>query len=89
MYKIVPKNGAPPLVVKLCINVFFSRYPSVLRACECGTVCGRQAMQRAENPQYYEYTTNQFPSTKIGGGPAFFGGKLLNIKICIGRAFIE
>ena len=41
--------------------------------------------QRAENSQYYEYTTNQFPSTKIGNGPAIFFGTILDIKIYISR----
>ena len=33
---------------------------------------GRRS-QRAENPQYCEYTTNQFPSTKIGVGSDVLG----------------
>ena len=39
--------------------------------------------KRAQNPQYYEYTTNQFPSAKIGGGSDFLG-TILYIKIYIG-----
>ena len=52
-----------------CLDVRKCFFPRCLTSFAHAPVVQRPR-QRAENPQYYVYTTNQFLTMKIGGGQA-------------------